>query len=180
MGTSLVGWSGHPSGSESLTTVTSESIRKKVRTREKKAEHEPAPATLTLPPTPAHPARCGAPRHAVTHAHLARPQPAASSDTQFPSLGGAGQVTGENSLRGFLSRSFPPAPSPLPRLGSCSCPACLSTAPDFSGTGLARGQNIQRPTKCRLVSGIRYRAGSQDASSAAFELCEPGQVPSPL
>lgn len=112
LGTASVGCSAHPPGSESL-TAGSENRRKKVRAREKRHSLNPAPAPLTLPPKPQHILRPhGTPPQAVTHAPLARPRQAASSDTHFPLLGGAEQGTGENHRRGFLPRLLPPSPSP--------------------------------------------------------------------
>lgn len=59
-------------------------------------------------------------------------------------------------------------------------PAELSTAHDFHGTASVWAQDIQGYVSCRLMSQIRYRTGSQDAGSVAFELCDSGQTPSPL
>lgn len=163
MRTAFVGQSAHPPGSESL-TVSYESMKKKVRTREKQAEPEPCSSISDLDPQPQHilPPH-GAPPHAVTHAHLAHLLPVASSDTHFPLLGGAEQVTGENNLQGFLSRVFTHLPDPHPSLVPVpvgpTCPQPL--------TSMAPG--VSDPVQ----------VGGQDAGSG-FELCDSGRAPSPL
>lgn len=69
------------------------------------------------------------PPHPVAHAHLPRPQAAASPDTHFPLLGGAEQVTGENKVS--FPESFPHLPALLPCLVSVSaehtCPQSLTS-----------------------------------------------------
>ena len=127
------------------------------------------------PPAPAHPAPRVGPAQAITHAQLPRPQPAASSDTHFPLLGGAEQVTGENKLRGFLSRVLPPPPRP--HLGLVSVPP-HPTGPQ-PPTSVAQHQQGTSPREVspgvpELVQGSR-----QNGSSAVCELCDSGPAPGP-
>lgn len=133
--------------------------RQRARGRTRTPLQHPQPG----PPAPAHPAPRGGPAQAITHAQLPRPQPAASSDTHFPLLGGAEQVTGENKLRGFLSRVLPPPPRP--HLGLVSVPPHpTGPQPQLQWHSINRAPAYVR---CRLVS----RSGCRAAVRMAALLC---------